>query len=212
MNTEGKSRTRKHGDDQPRWKVGTSAVCDCEQQGETLVPPRIACFEENRQGRIVNTCGQRRNKGSFRSREKGRKLEEKETGWSEGALCECEEQGRAVPPPSRLACFQGQRRGRIVNIFGQRRNQPNLREQEIGESGSGQPGEEVIEKHQGRERSKRGNGNRRRVGEQRRRRKESRGRLERIRCKRICGKNNLGINTKSGEGRDPRFDLLYDII
>ena len=78
MNTEGKSRTRKDGDDQPRWKVGTSAVCDCEQQGETLVPPRIACFEENRQGRIVNTCGQRRNKGSFRSREKGRKLEEKE--------------------------------------------------------------------------------------------------------------------------------------
>ena len=203
MNTEGKSRTRKDGDDQPRWKVGTSAVCDCEQHGETLVPPRIACFEENRQGRIVNTCGQRRNKGSFRSREKGRKLEEKETGWSEGALCECEEQGGAVPPP-RLDCFRGQRRGRIVNIFGQRRNQPNFRDKEIGE--------EVIEEHQGRERSKRRNRDRRRVGEQRRRRKESRGRLERSRCKRICGKNNLGINTKWGEGRDPRFDLLYDII
>merc|ERR1712200_54633 len=52
------------------------------------------------------------------------------------------------------------------------------------------------------------NRDRRRVGEQRRRRKESRGRLERSRCKRICGKNNLGINTKWGEGRDPRFDSV----
>ena len=233
MNVEGKSRSRKHGDDQPRWKIGTYAVCDCEQQGETLGPPSIACFDENRQGRIVNTCGQRRKKGSFRSREKGRKREEKETRWSEGALCECEEHGRAVPPPTRLACFQGQRRGRIVNIFGQRRNQPDLRDKEIGEErlkrgcsttfqlncpgqpgevGPGQPGEEVIEEHQGRKKSKRGNRDRRRVGEQRRRRKESRGRLERSRCKRICAKNNLGIDNKWGEGRDPRFGPLFDII
>ena len=75
VNTEGRSRTRNNGDDQPRWNVGTSAKCDCEQHGETLVPPRIACFEENRQGRIVNTCGQRRNKASFRSQEKDGKLQ-----------------------------------------------------------------------------------------------------------------------------------------
>ena len=197
------------------------------------MPPRIACFEENRQGRIVNTCGQRRNKGSFRSQEKVRKLEEKETGWSEGALCECEEQGRAVSPPTRVACFHGQRRGRIVNIFGQRRNQPDLGDKDFGEErpqrgcsttfqlncpgqpgeqGPGQPGEEVIEEHQGHKRNKRGKGDRRRVGEQRRRRKESRGRLERSRCKRICAKNNLGIHTKWGDGRDPRFAPLFDFI
>ena len=128
-----------------------------------------------------------------------------------------------------------------MNIFGQRRNQPDLRDKEIGEErsqressttfqlncpgqpgdqgpgqpgevGPGQPGEEVIEEHLGRKKSKRGNRDRRRVGEQRRRRKESRGRLERSRCKRICAKNNLGIDTKRGEGRDPRFAPLFDII